>query len=63
MAAKKVASKKTIIKKEESEKVQIEVLKGFGCKFGSDKIKDGSVLRVAKWVAADLLKKKFVKLK
>ena len=67
MATKKVAPAKTNtkeeVKKEVSEKVQVEVLKGFGDKFGSDKVKDGSVFSVSKWIAADLVKRKFVKIK
>ena len=67
MATKKAATAKTNtkeeVKKEVSEKVQVEVLKGFGDKFGSDKVKDGSVFSVSKWIAADLVKRKFVKIK
>lgn len=67
MATKKASTAKGKIKeefkKEVSEKVQVEVLKGFGDKFGSDKVKDGSVFSVSKWVASDLVKRKFVKLK
>jgi len=49
-------------KADEKGKVKVEVLKGFGDKFGTDKIKDGTKLNLQKVTAANLIKKGFVKL-
>jgi hypothetical protein len=43
--------------------VQVVVLEGFGEKFGTDKIQDGTILTLPKKNAVPLVKKGFVKLK
>lgn len=51
-------------KKEEvvkTPKIEVEVLKGFGKKFNSESIKDGSKLKLRPATAAKLLAKKYVK--
>lgn len=49
-------------KSDERGRVKVEVLKGFGDKFKTDKIKDGTKLNLPKASAANLLEKGFVKL-
>lgn len=43
--------------------VKVEVCKGFGKEFGTDKIQDGTILTLPKINAIPLVKKGFVKLK
>ena len=62
-ASKKAAVKPVEKKEVKKEKVQVEVLKGYGIKFGSDKIKGGSILNLPKKTAAELVNKGFVKVK
>mgnify|MGYP003138307341 CR=1 FL=1 len=47
---------------DKKEKVKVEVLKGFGEKFGTEKITDGTVLTLPKKNAVPLVKKGYVKL-
>ena len=47
---------------DKKEKVNVEVLKGFGEKFGTEKITDGTVLTLPKKNAVPLVKKGYVKL-
>ena len=49
-------------KADKKEKVKVEVLKGFGEKFGTEKITDGTVLTLPKKNAVPLVKKGYVKL-
>lgn len=63
VTSKKTTASKPVIKKEVKEgKVQVEVLKGYGDKFGTDNIKDGSVLTLPRRTASELVQKGFVKL-